>query len=268
MEEHAAKFVRMGIRAVTVSGGDPLTIRGLPGFLERLRSLGMEEIKVDTVGTGLLVPGTPGGTWTACERRVDELMSRVDYVGIPLDGWSNETVLTFREGRPKLFDETISLLRAMDRRRKRQVVINTVVHRLNPDSLARIRDEVNRHPCVAHWNVFQYTRTDRVPDAVNDRLAIGEAEFLGATAPIASSKRFNVDIRTVRSRLGQYLLINSDVMCWLPDEAGRTVLLGRLLPGSEEAMLDAWADQVMRMRRRQLPPRERPLTDDLYQLLA
>jgi organic radical activating enzyme len=87
MEESAAKFARLGIRAVTLSGGDPLTIRRLPQFLDRMRSRGIADIKVDTVGTGLLQLGADDHAWTVSERRVDDLMSRVDHLALPLDGW-------------------------------------------------------------------------------------------------------------------------------------------------------------------------------------
>jgi MoaA/NifB/PqqE/SkfB family radical SAM enzyme len=252
MEESAAKFARLGIRAVTLSGGDPLTIRGLPQFLDRLRSRGIADIKVDTVGTSLLQFGADDHVWTVCDRRVDDLMSRVDHVALPLDGWSNQSVLTFREGRPKLFEETISLLNAMDQYRTRlAVVINTVVHRFNWHGLLAICDELTRHRSVVHWNVFQYTPTDRVPDSANGRFAIDEPAFLKASAAVPAASGgtagFTVDIRTVRSRLGQYLLINSDGTCWLPDELGQTIVLGRL-PGSEQWVLDAWAAEVERMR--------------------
>lgn len=95
----AAAFVGLGIDQVTVSGGDPPTLRDLLRFLGALRFLGVRSIKVDTVGVGPHL----GRLLAARRRGLAELLSAVDFLGVPLDGWSNERVLAFRRGRPALY---------------------------------------------------------------------------------------------------------------------------------------------------------------------
>ena len=237
-----AAFARCGLRAVTISGGDPLTIAGLGDFIAGLRSIGVQSIKLDTVGVGLAA--SPSGP------RVDlrDLADRIDYVGIPLDGWSDESVLAFRRGRPRLYSETVALLDALDALGgPPRVIVNTVAHRANLPHLDRIHAVVSAHPGVCQWNVFEYTPTDQAADGANGHYCVGDEAFARARARFvdraARPPAFVIDFRSSRSRLGQYLLVNSDGEAWLPDERGRTLRLGCVF-GREGAVLTRWREAV------------------------
>lgn len=250
-----ARFVRLGVSAATLSGGDPLTLAGLEGFLEDLRSVGVTDLKVDTTGTALLAPGPGASRCRVRHDRLAGLLARVDYLGLPLDGWSNESVCLFRSGRSMLYDETVALLAAIDEcAGRRSVVINTIVHALNSRGLRAIHKDVCRHRSVAHWNLFQYTPTDQVPEHVNAEFAVDEPTFqlacavaIGVARGFQPGRRFTVAARSVRSRLGQYLLINSDGDSCLPDGQGRTVPLGPVA-GREEEVLAAREEVVCGLR--------------------
>jgi MoaA/NifB/PqqE/SkfB family radical SAM enzyme len=122
----AGAFVFLGLRKVTLSGGDPLTITGLMDFLNGLRLAGVESIKLDTVGIGLV--SSPARTGI----NLNDLLERVDYVGIPFDGWSDDSALQFRRGRDWLHTETVALLDAIDKLGgPPKIIINTVAHRGN-----------------------------------------------------------------------------------------------------------------------------------------
>jgi len=269
----AGRFAALGVPAATVSGGDPLTIPGLVPFLTSLRASGMRDLKVDTVGTGLVrgrsappgrdVPGLP------------DLLAAVDYLGVPLDGWSNDSVTRFRAGRRRLFDETRELLRELDRLDAGVgIIVNSVAHGRNEHGFERILDEVAAHPSVVHWNVFQYTPTDQVPERVNSELRLDDLAFARLRERLearvdAAPVTFALAVRSVRSRLGRYLLVNSDGTAWLPDERGRTIRIGSLADG-EEALLAAWSSAVSALRARltRPAPRLRTGAGDLPQLLA
>lgn len=98
----AGVFVRLGLSDVTLSGGDPLTVTGLMAFLGDLRLVGVRSIKLDTVGVGLV--SSPRR-----EINLSDLVAHADYIGIPLDGWSDDSALQFRRGRGALHAETIAL---------------------------------------------------------------------------------------------------------------------------------------------------------------
>jgi hypothetical protein len=242
---------------VTLSGGDPLTLRGLVAFLESLRAVGVTDIKLDTVGTGLLDPGPEASVRQVRHDQLQDLLTRVNYLGLPLDGWSNDSVRLFRAGRTKLYDEMVALLDTIDEwaGHQRLVVINTVVHRLNLGGLLLLLQELSRHASITHWNLFQYTPTDQVANHVNAEFAIDESTFAYACADVLKvagnlppeRRRFTPEVRSIRSRLGQYLLINSDGESWLPDEHGRTVSLEQVA-GREEAVLKAWAVVARRVQ--------------------
>jgi MoaA/NifB/PqqE/SkfB family radical SAM enzyme len=243
-------FVWLGIDKVTVSGGDPLTIKGLPDFLRSLTDAGVQSVKVDTVGVGIR-SGETLDEWA-----LGELLATVDFLGIPLDGWSNRSAAIFRAGRPDLHGETVELLNALDRSAGApRVVINTVAHQGNIEHLAEIGSEVMRHACVCHWNIFQYTATDQAAAGANSRYGVDDRrfeqakqQFLSGHMPVLTGRASGpIEFRSGRSRLGQYLLINSDGEAWLPDSAGNTIRLGPVI-GREAELLAHWARVVADLR--------------------
>jgi MoaA/NifB/PqqE/SkfB family radical SAM enzyme len=245
-----ATFVRLGLDNVTLSGGDPLTIAGVLQFIADMKTMGVRSTKFDTVGVGLAKTSPP-------RVNVRDLAVATDYIGVPLDGWSNESVLEFRRGRPQLFTETIELLDALDRLSVSPIVIvHTVVHAGNISHLEQILEALAEHSCVLQWNIFQYTPTDQATQGANQRYFVSDEKFeqcrerllrlLPSTPPRLS---FRVNFQSNRSRLGQYLLVNSDGEAWLPDEGGRTLLLGSVF-GREERVLDNWSDAAAALQRR------------------
>jgi hypothetical protein len=120
--------------------------------------------------------------------------------------------------------------------------------------LRDIYEQIRRHRAVVCWNLFQYTPTDQAAESVNNQLTVDEATFLQACSEVAGigchqsadDGLLRIEARTIRSRLGQYLLVNGDGRCWLPDEHGRTIDLGRV-NGREHDVLRAWAGATARL---------------------
>ena len=261
--ESVTGFFDLGARRVTISGGDPLTIHNLLSFLDDLRRAGAQSIKLDTVGTYLR--DTPPGERIAAANNgrpsLNSLLKRLDFLGIPLDGWSNATVSWFRSGRPQLYEEIVALLDAIDDAAGSQmVIINTVAHAMNLSGLSLIGDEILRHPAVCHWNIFQFSPTDQVSPEINAAYSISDQLFHsaekewrdGPARRSATAKGITIEFRSVRSRLGQYLLINSDGMAWVPDECGQTISLGPVFK-NEYQILSEWRKTVLRLRALRTP---------------
>ena len=253
-----SRFFDLGVRDVTISGGDPLTIHNLLDFLDDLRRAGAQSIKLDTVGTYLL-DARPGERIAAANNgrpSIDSLLKRLDFMGIPLDGWSSATVSWFRSGRPRLYEETLALLDAIDGTAScPMVIINTVAHAMNLCGLSLIGDEILRHPAVCHWNVFQFSPTDHISPEINAAYCISDQLFHKAekewrdspASRSATAKGIKTEFRSVRSRLGQYLLINSDGIAWVPDERGQTISLGAVFK-NEYQILSDWRKTALRLR--------------------
>lgn len=264
-------FIELGIDKITISGGDPLTVPGLSDFIADIRDYGIKLIKVDTVGTSL-VSSTSKRTGAIPSRHIQRLrllVDIVDYIGIPLDGWSNEITLLFRTGRHSIHEETIRLLTQIDElNRTPNIVINTVMHSGNHEGLWQVLDEISRHRSVCHWNIFQYTPTDQVSNEINTRYSLDSKDFQSSAESILSrlesiewaGEHPSIEFRSQKSRLGEYLLINSDGNAWLPDETGNSVHLGNIY-GNEINILRNWsrvANEIRASKSR----------DDLPELLA
>jgi MoaA/NifB/PqqE/SkfB family radical SAM enzyme len=255
IEASVRRFVELGIRQITISGGDPLRIEKIVEFLGRMHQIGISSIKRDTVGTGLL-PGLDKDS----NLDIDEVLAQLDVLGLPLDGWSNATVSLFRHGRPRLYEETCQLLDFLsDSRGGCLIYINTVLHSGNLSGVLKIMQMLLRFACVGRWNIFEYTPTDQVSNAVNNKFRICETDFLMARDSVltAASKhdvRFGIEFASKRERLGRYLPINSDGQGWLPDHLGRSVRLGCVY-GREEESLELWADALKDLESKEVQTR-------------
>lgn len=241
----ARAFADLGLTTMTLSGGDPLLLDDLPGWLAGLRAAGVRTLKLDTVGVGLLAPERDGALDAA------GLLNAVDQLAIALDGWDNASAQLFRRGRPDLHDRIWDLLRQLDAlARPDTLIINTVVHAGNVHHLQLIAEPVLALRTLAQWNLFQYTPTDQAAAGANDALRVSDADFAAAAlrlddqlgTPPALQWRSNAD------RLGHYLLVNSDGEAWLPRADGITHRLGCVF-GREAQVLDDWADAVARLAR-------------------
>jgi len=256
--ESVSRFVDMGVQNVTLSGGDPLTVTDILSFLKDLRRIGVRSIKLDTVGTGLVDetvlphPSLTSKDWPT----LPALLKRVDFLGIPLDGWSNRSVSLFRTGRTHLYQETTALLDAIDDLVPEPiVVVNTVAHAMNLDGLPLVWTEILRHSSICHWNVFQYSPTDQTTLKVNETYSISDKKFAAAqevwqshmSRETESAHGITVEFKSVRSRLGQYLLINSDGSVWIPNDYGQTIALGSIF-NREQQILQDWSVAVMQLK--------------------
>lgn len=238
-------FVELGIGTLTLSGGDPLLLDDLPAWLAGFRHTGVQTIKLDTVGAGLLAPAREGAI------DIETLLGAVDQLALPLDGWDNASAQLFRRGRPDLHDRTVELLRQLDTgARPGQLIVNTVVHAGNADHLARMAVPVLALRTLAQWNLFQYTPTDQAAAGANDRLRVPDEAFAAARVQLHQQIGVSplVHWRSIADRLGHYLLVNSDGQAWLPRADGSTCRLGSVF-GREAAVLDAWAAAVAEIAR-------------------
>ncbi len=256
----ARVFAAQGMRALTLSGGDPLTLPDLLGWLADFRAAGFGDIKLDTVGVGMprrrrraLQPragdargAAPTPTRVRCSPRWTGWRSRSTGTTTPAPRCSAADAPRCTTRRWHCWPRSTTRRRHSSAPR---LVINSVVHRGNLDALARIAVPVAALRHLAQWNLFQYQPTDQAHGNANAEFAIGDAEFAAAQPPLqaafaaAGGEPARIAWRSRAARLGQYLLINSDGVAWLPDAAGLTRSFGCVF-GREAEVLRDWARAV------------------------
>lgn len=243
------EFYRLGIRKVTISGGDPLLIDNFLSFLSDVKAVGFSDVKVDTVGLGLLKFDQHESVMGLDESKTKRLLQLVSSLGLPLDGWDARSLLKFRVGRPNLFNELKNLLSDISSiHDKRFITINTVLHAKNYHGLSKLHQLISRFPVVNEWHIFQYTPTDQVGLRANSNYNISDSLFQRTKDQIldfvkSKSSEFVTQIHSNQDRLGWYLLINSDGNAWIPNEKGTTVHLGSVY-GNESEIVNKWNFEV------------------------
>jgi len=242
----AGVFASCGVTALTLSGGDPLLLPRPLDWIADFRAAGMQHVKLDTVAVGLLAPNradAPTGP---------ALLAAVDLLSIPLDGWNDEIASMFRRGPADIHTRTVKLLQELDAAAVAgQLIVNTVVHAGNVGGLARMAAIVLQLKRLGRWNLFQYTPTDQAKLGANDAFAISHAAFMSAMEALRAScgEDERLSARSVASRLGDYLLVNSDGEAWLPDALGSTIALGPVF-AREAEVLSQWSAIASKLRLR------------------
>ncbi|GEM_PF-861235 len=221
-----------GLTKVTLCGGDPIARPGILALIEKIKELGFR-INLDTVGTALLGDARTAFFGQYDVRQVDpvRLAHLVDLIGIPLDGASQQSVSRFRRGRPELYHELLRTIDVLDRAGA-TLCINTVVHRGNVDEIPDIVPVIRPFTSIVRWQLFQFAptgplgfrnRADYVLETPRFRIAAGRVADAASRAGFTGA----VEPKAVEDRCGNYLLIDSVGLAWIP----LTSSSGRPLPG-------------------------------------
>jgi len=98
MMEICDDFIKMGVRAVTFSGGgEPLIYKGIELFFDKLITAG---IKVAIITNGSNLRG----------KIADSLVDRASWVRVSMDGWNNDSYVKYRQAKNGEFDKIMSNL--------------------------------------------------------------------------------------------------------------------------------------------------------------
>lgn len=245
-----------GIAKVTLCGGDPLARADLMLLLDEIRRLGYS-INLDTVGTPIIGDATTRFYGHDVVRRVDaaQLAQLVDLIGIPIDGASNESIALFRSGRPNLLDEQMQIMAALNACNAR-ICINTVVHKSNIKDIPSVLELIEPFDSVEKWQLFQFAPIGPLGYRNRERYSITAEAFTRLKDQlhgIAGESRFGgrLEFKSNADRKGNYLLVDSDGLAWMPqastttswdyasDENDQRIVLGDITRHEDhEAILD------------------------------
>lgn len=206
---------------LTVGGGDPLTRPDIVDLLTRLRDLHVP-MHLDTVGTAFLGDAQIRfmGKGVAGQVDVAAVAELVDLIGIPVDGSTPEIVTRFRR-HARLADQ-LRILDLLDEAGA-AVCINTVAHAGNLTDLRSIAPLIGAHRCVRQWQVFQYMPIGPLGYRNRERYTITEAEFERTADGLQhiTPPLIRLTPKSASSRKNRYLLIDSDGVAWVPQQAAR-----------------------------------------------
>lgn len=217
-----------GVTQSTLSGGDPLFHPEIITISSGLKDIGMK-IKLDTVGTALLgaAPIVYKGRGIAPKIELNELAPHVDFVNIPLDGATQETVMKFRRGRAHLLAET----RAVAGLLKEAGVtfgFNTVANTANISELADVLEIVEASG-ASEWQIFEYDPNGPNVTSKRDYLKLEPGHFDTATATLESTNTaLTISRKNLTTRQGAYFLIDDSGLAWKPEGNGTRNLMGNI----------------------------------------
>lgn len=209
----------VGIKKVTICGGDPLSRLNIIDLLKKIRKMPYY-INLDTVGTPFL-----GDVRTTFHDRIDvpfiepkTITSLVDVIGIPIDGPTNQIITSFRSNRPNILNEQLTILKKLNEI-DAKVCINTVVHKKNIESIIGIFKLIKDYKCIIKWQLFQYMPIGPLGYQNKENYEIDDNifyEFKDSLLNEVQCCDFLVEFKSRESRKGIYLLVDSDGIAWIP----------------------------------------------------
>ena len=210
-----------GADRVTLCGGDPLSRPDILDLIRGIRGLGYR-ISLDTVGTPLLGNAQTifYGRHAVGQVDIQMLASLVDEIGIPVDGATEQIIQAFRKGRQNFLSEQLSILSLLNDVNA-SICVNTVVNQFNIVSLNSILDLLSPFNAVKKWQLFQFIPSGPLGFKNRLKYEISQEAFVVAMESLqiyAESKHntIKIDYKTSASRRGNYLLIDSDGLAWVP----------------------------------------------------
>lgn len=222
-----------GVRQATLSGGDPLFHPEIVAIARGVRDLGLT-VKLDTVGTALLGPARVvyKGRGQAEKVEVCAIRPHVDFVSIPLDGARQETVASFRRGRPNLLAETRAVARLL-RSAGIPFGFNTVANARNLSELPAMR-EIAEEDGASEWQVFEYDPDGPNPTNLKSRLVLAPGQFAERTRDLALAPgRMKVTCKSRAVRAGAYFLVDDSGQAWKPSGGGTRHVFGHVTKDRE-----------------------------------
>ncbi|MDD3182297.1 MAG: radical SAM protein [Alphaproteobacteria bacterium] len=211
----------IGVNKVTISGGDPISRPDILSLLEEVKKRSFQ-INLDTVGTALLGPARTifFGNAIVPQVNAEKLSALVDLIGIPLDGPNSAVVETFRTGRNGIFQEQKKILSLLDEHGAK-ICVNTVVHKHNLTSIAEMAPILSSYPSIIKWQLFQYMPIGFLGYKNRDHFMISDEEYSQLQKEVrcsakAHSFKGEIEFKGCADRKGNYLLVDSDGLAWLP----------------------------------------------------
>ena len=193
-------FHRGSVKAIVLSGGEPLIRTDIPEIFKAIKDLDMQ-IYLDT----------NGDLFFKYKEAIDKY---VDILGLPIDYASEKKF--FRT--PENFKNILKILEYYSKIKNRPIIrIGTVVTKENINHLKEIGDLLKNYP-IGSWKIYQFIPIGPNAFANRSSLNINTEEFIKKTAAIEReySKYFKITISKRESRNKAYFFVSSDGTVFMP----------------------------------------------------
>ena len=216
-----------GVKRITISGGDPLTMKDIEKIIKHADYLKLN-VNLDTVGTAFLCK-----CQTVNKNQIElknlEDFKTIKMIGIPLDGSNNAIVNKFRVGRPDLFDEQIKIIKRLVENNL-NVCVNTVVHKENYEDILNIFEKI-KDVGIKKLQLSQFMPIGPRGSKNKDLFYINDSQFKKVVSTINGIKNkcdFEIVAKSLKSRVKNYMLISSSGAAYKVDKRNRKVIYGEI----------------------------------------
>lgn len=167
------KLVNAGVKDLILSGGDPLLWPHIIMFINYANSKNLH-IAIDTVG------------YQMSEDILKKLQNKLCYIGLPLDGSSQEIIEYFRLGKSDLIQQIQRSIQLLIKYRI-PIKINTVISRKNIRDLQNIASLIQplaEKGLLWGWSIFQWWEI-RANKSLENTLSVSELDFKAAIKQVS-----------------------------------------------------------------------------------
>lgn len=224
------KFARInGVNKLTFSGGDPFAKNDFLKILKYALKIGYI-VNIDTVGTPL-IKNAKIINEDGLVKQIKKLsiLKKVNMLGIPIDGSSNNIIQTFRTGRENLLEEQIEIIKKLSKTNV-NICINTVLHKQNIKDIENLCQLISGLPNVKKWQVFQFMPIGPRGKISAEQFVISDEEFYQVKENILNKYKVNFDIvfKGNRDRSYNYMLVSSSGDAYKVDIEDKSTVFGNL----------------------------------------
>lgn len=220
---------KLGYKAITLSGGDPLARGDIKQIVQGIYELGFD-INLDTTGTSLL------NNQSEQAISAQEISKTVNLIGIPLDGSNDEIIEKFRAKSGSTLAETEKILELLGKEGCR-VSINTVVHSGNIDNLNEIYRIITKYPNVIRWELHQFVALGGGSKVNEAKFSISDNDFCQAVSLIENTTDIAISPKPRQNKQNfSYLDFNGD---FIKVTDGESRMLFNIKDMGENELLEA-----------------------------
>lgn len=216
-----------GVTKITFTGGDPLTRPDISELVEFCHSSGLK-VNIDTVGTPFVTTCLTYDRKKKIELISDHtFLKMVDFIGIPIDGSTDEIIQLFRRGRKNFLDEQLKVLSFLEKI-DATVCINTVLHRGNFNDLNNIHSIISRFNSVRKWQIFEFMPIGELGYKNKKKYEIESNKTIDIDKLSGLNPNLFIEYKTGVEREDSYMLVNSEGDAYKNDLSNTVKLYGNI----------------------------------------